>query len=143
MYTYILYNVLMFMLSCSVGSNSLRFHVLKPTRLLCAWDFPDKYSGVGCHFLLHGIFPTQGPKPPLLRLLHWQTDSLPTVLPGKSFLVLRMISLGSSLTPISFLFPISNQIINSSNLYIKNFNTFPISATLIPVIIISQVGRCN
>ena len=24
------------------------------------WDFPGKYTGVGCHFLLQGIFPTQG-----------------------------------------------------------------------------------
>ena len=24
------------------------------------WDFPGKNSGVGCHFLLQGIFPTQG-----------------------------------------------------------------------------------
>ena len=31
-----------------------------PTRLLCPWDFPDKNTGVGCHFFLQGIFPTQG-----------------------------------------------------------------------------------
>ena len=24
------------------------------------WDFPGKNTGVGCHFLLQGIFPTQG-----------------------------------------------------------------------------------
>jgi len=24
--------------------------------LLCPWDFPDKNTGVGCHFLLQGIF---------------------------------------------------------------------------------------
>ena len=29
-------------------------------RLLCPWDFPDKNTGVGCHFLLQGIFLTQG-----------------------------------------------------------------------------------
>ena len=29
---------------------------------------------MGCHFLLQGIFPTQGSN---LRLLHWQADSLP------------------------------------------------------------------
>ena len=29
---------------------------------------------MGCHFLLQGIFPTQGLK---LRLLHWPADSLP------------------------------------------------------------------
>ena len=26
----------------------------------CPWDFPGKNTGVGCHFLLQGIFPTQG-----------------------------------------------------------------------------------
>ena len=31
-----------------------------PTRLLCPWNFPSKNTGVGCHFLLQGIFPTQG-----------------------------------------------------------------------------------
>ena len=31
-----------------------------PARLLCPWDFPGKNTGVGCCFLLWGIFPTQG-----------------------------------------------------------------------------------
>ena len=30
------------------------------SRLLCPWDSPGKSTGVGCHFLLQGIFPTQG-----------------------------------------------------------------------------------
>ena len=30
-----------------------------PTRLLHSWDFPGKRTGVGCHFLLKGIFLTQ------------------------------------------------------------------------------------
>ena len=34
---------------------------------LCPWDSPGKSTGVGCHFLLHGIFPTQGSN---LGLLH-------------------------------------------------------------------------
>ena len=29
------------------------------SRLLCPWDFPDKNIGVGCRFLLQGIFLTQ------------------------------------------------------------------------------------
>ena len=33
---------------------------LYPTRLLCPWDSPGKNTGVGCHFLLQGIFLTQG-----------------------------------------------------------------------------------
>ena len=41
-------------------SDSLRPHRLEPTRLLCPSDSPGKNNGVDCHFLLHGIFPTQG-----------------------------------------------------------------------------------
>ena len=58
----------------SVTSNSLWPHGLQPTRLLCPWDFPGKNTGISCHFLLQGIFLTQGLKP---HLLHWQTGSLP------------------------------------------------------------------
>ena len=38
--------------------------------LLCPWDFPGENTGVGCRFLLQGLFPTLHP-------LHWQVDSLP------------------------------------------------------------------
>ena len=54
------------MLNCSVVSNSA-----------CPWDFSGKNTGVGCHFFLQGIFPTQRLNPHLLCLLHWQVDSLP------------------------------------------------------------------
>ena len=43
------------------------------------WDFPGKNAGAGCHFLLQGIFLTQGSNPCLLHLLRWQVDSLPLV----------------------------------------------------------------
>ena len=33
--------------------------------LLCAWDSPGNNTGVGCHFLLQGIFPSQGSNPRL------------------------------------------------------------------------------
>ena len=38
---------------------------------------PSKNTGMGCHFLLQEIFPSQGSNPHLLYLLHWQADSLP------------------------------------------------------------------
>ena len=44
---------------------------------LCPWSFPGKDTGVGCHFLLQGIFLSQGTNPHLLRLLYWQAGSLP------------------------------------------------------------------
>ena len=40
-------------------------------------------TGVGCHSLLQGIFPSQGLNPHHLCLLHWQVGSLPTEPPGK------------------------------------------------------------
>ena len=46
-------------------SDSLRPHGQQPTRFLCQWDFPGKNPGVGCHFLLQGVFPTQGSNPGL------------------------------------------------------------------------------
>ena len=38
---------------------------------LCPWDFPGENTGVGCHFLLQGIFLTQGLTLLVLCLLHW------------------------------------------------------------------------
>ena len=45
--------------SCSVVSESLQTHGLEPARLLSTWNSSGKNTGVGCHFLLQGIFPTQ------------------------------------------------------------------------------------
>ena len=53
-----------------------------PSRILCPWDSPGKNTGVGCHPLLQGIFPTQGSNPCLLYL-HWQVGSLAPAPPGK------------------------------------------------------------
>ena len=39
---------------------SLQPQGLYPARLLGPWDFPGKNTGMGCHFLLQGIFLTQG-----------------------------------------------------------------------------------
>ena len=44
----------------SIVSDSLQYHRPQSTRLLCPWNFPGKNTGVGCHFLLQGIFLTQG-----------------------------------------------------------------------------------
>ena len=39
-------------------SDSVRPHRRQPTRLPRPWDAPGKNTGVGCHFLLQGIFLT-------------------------------------------------------------------------------------
>ena len=51
--------------SHSVVSDSLRPCGLYPARFFPPWDFVGNSTGVGCHFLLQGIFPTQGSNPGL------------------------------------------------------------------------------
>ena len=65
----------------SVVSDSVRPHRWQLTRLPCPWDSPGKNTGVGCHFLLQGIFPTQGSNP---GLLHSRQTLLTSEPPGKS-----------------------------------------------------------
>ena len=62
----------MYVLCCSVMSNSLPLCGLQPNRLLCSWDSPAKNTGHGCHSLLQGILQTQGWKP---GLQYWLADS--------------------------------------------------------------------
>ena len=69
--------------ACSVVSDSFQLYGLQPTRLHCPWDIPDKIIGVGCHFLIQGIFPTQGLNLHLLNVLLWQVGSLPLEPSGK------------------------------------------------------------
>ena len=55
-------------------SDSLWSHGLYPSRLLCPWDSPGKNTGVCCHSLLQGIFPTQGSNlglPHCRQILYW------------------------------------------------------------------------
>ena len=72
------------MLCCRLVSKScptlLQTHELCSARLLCPWDSPGQNTRVDCHFLLQGIFQTQGLN---LCLLHWQVGSFTTDPPGK------------------------------------------------------------
>ena len=48
---------------CLVAKSGLTLFATPWTvahRILCTWDFPGKNTGLSCHFLLQGIFPTQG-----------------------------------------------------------------------------------
>ena len=57
--------------------------------LLCPGSFPGKSTGVGYHFLLQGIFPTQGSTQ---GLLHWQMVSLLlSHLESPHFIVIKFI----------------------------------------------------
>ena len=57
----------------SVTSNSLGPWTIAHQALL-SMGFSRQNTGVGCHFLLQGIFLTQGSNP---HLLHWQVGTLP------------------------------------------------------------------
>ena len=51
------------MMVCSVTKLCLTLlwpNELQPASLLCPWDFTGKNTGLGCHFFLQRIFPTQG-----------------------------------------------------------------------------------
>ena len=69
--------MLLLLLSCSVVSDSLQPYAPYTARLLRPCDSAGKNTGIDCHSLLQGIFPTQGlsPGPPT-----FQAESLP---PGK------------------------------------------------------------
>ena len=54
-------------------SDSLQPRGLQTPRLLGLWDSPGKDAGVGCPFLLQGIFLTQGSN----LCLSLQADSVP------------------------------------------------------------------
>ena len=95
---------------CSVAQSWLTlcsFVDCSPARLLCPWDFLGKNTGVGCHFLLQGIFSIHGWNP---CLLHWQADSLPLSHQGSPD--------GQSVTATSCLLLLSLQSITYWNLYL-------------------------
>ena len=60
--------------SCRTLCNPMEYNPLDSS---VHGDSPGKNTGVDCHALLQGIFPTQGLNPCLLHLLHWQVGSLP------------------------------------------------------------------
>ena len=66
-----------FLLMCSVTQLCpVLCGLMDCSLLLCPWNFPGKNTGMGCHFLLQGIFLIQGSNLPL----RWQT-----VLPEKLY----------------------------------------------------------
>jgi len=64
-------------LLCSVVSNSSATPRTVARPRLQSLGFSRQEYWRGCHFLLQGIFPTQGSNPCLLHLLHCQVDSSP------------------------------------------------------------------
>ena len=99
------------------------------TRLLCPWDFLGKNTGVYCHFLLQGFFPTKGSNP---CLLHWQADSLSLSHQGSHCThgSLYMSMLLSQLIPPSPSLPVSmSPSVHCSTIY----NSWDMEATCISI----------
>ena len=69
---------------CVCVLSHVWFFVMPWTVARLLWNFLGKNTGVRCHFLLQGIFLTQGWNPHSLCLLHWQVDSLSLAPPGKT-----------------------------------------------------------
>ena len=63
--------------SCPMDCSSPDFSVRE--------NFPSKSTGMSCHFLLQGIFPTQGSNLHLLCFLHWHVGSLPLAAPVRGW----------------------------------------------------------
>ena len=102
-------------------------------------DFSCKNTGVGCHFLLQGIFLNQGsnPSPPhLLYLLHWQAYSLPLSHLWSPWISGPQISLSTYNTPEKFPFPQSKHIYRFIYLLWSRFWGFPDSS-------IGKESACN
>ena len=64
----------LWLFSCSVMSDSFATPRTVACQVPLSMGFPGKNTGVGCHFLLQGIFQTQALNP---HLLHWQAASSP------------------------------------------------------------------
>ena len=79
--------------------------VVPDSLFLCPRDSLGKNTGVDCHALLQGIFPTQGLNLRLLCLLHWQAGSLPLALPGKLLSLVTVFILMSVLPDKSIATP--------------------------------------
>ena len=61
----------------SVTSDSFATPWTVTNQAPLSMEFSRQEYWRGCHFLLQGIFLTQGSDPRLLWILHWQVDSLP------------------------------------------------------------------
>ena len=91
----------LYVLSCSVMSNSLRLHRLQPARLLCPWGFSRQEFWNGLLFPPPGDLPNPGiePRSPALEV-----DSLPIEPQGKPLIIVRNIEVKARINycPSSF-----------------------------------------
>ena len=77
-------NVITCMLSCLCHIQLFATPWTVAHQVPLSTGFPRQNTGMGCNFLLQGIFPTQRSNLCLLYLLHWQVNLLPLNCPGSS-----------------------------------------------------------
>ena len=106
---------------CPVMSDSLKHHGRQPTRFLCPWNSPGRNTGLGCHFLLQGIFQTQESNQGLLHcrqifycLSYQRSSYINHLILCHPFHLLPSIFLASGTFSMSQLFISSGQIIGAS-----------------------------
>ena len=90
-------------------------------RFLCPWDSPGKNTGVGCHFLLQGIFPTQGSNLCLLCLLHWQVGPLPLSHQGSPCITSQYLKLFVSISLFFFFLPMDGEYLDVRDCVLANY----------------------
>ena len=119
------------MVAKSFMSNSLWPYGLSPARLLCPWDSSGKNTRVDCHFLIQGIFSTQGSNPGLLHcrqilyLLHHEgsPNQLYSNIQNKKFLKKTGFHWVSNITQHKWSIRFSGPVMLSSlNRLINHFN---------------------
>ena len=134
-------------LSRSVVSDSVWPYGLSAPGF-CPSDSPGKKTGVHCHFLLQGIFPTQGSERCLLCLLYWQADSLPLAPPGKLFQFSSVAQLGPTLCrPMNCSmpgFPVHHQLPELAQTHVHRVGdaiqqSHPLSSLLLPTSIFPRI----
>ena len=83
LYLFLLFSPMFYSFNRQIFFRFVVVYSLSHVQLFCdhmdcsppgSWGSPGKNNGVGCHFLLQGIFLTQAPNS---HPLHWQVDSLP------------------------------------------------------------------
>ena len=100
-------------------SDSLQPYALYPARRLCAWNSIGKNTGVGCHFLLQGILPTQGSN---LGLRHYRPLSEPPRKSKANFK--RKQNLSPKGISLLFLFKKIIRISYSYNILISSYHNY-------------------
>ena len=98
------------------------------TRFLNPWNSPGKNTGVGCCFLLQGIFSAQELNLHLLLLLRWQVCSLLLSNQGSPFPILNITNRPWPLLPalcqtaqISVVFPREENIFSTHCAYLQPY----------------------